>query len=512
MKHLRLLSAFLAFLFIYSSHVLAQQGLREVSGFAGVSPLPREMKQGNVAFSTPMPKHVKIRKGVVGKRAVSKYADKVPQQKEGYYLRISKYEIVMVGRDAEGLYYAEQTLNQLLERGGSVLETEIRDWPSVECRGAIEGFYGNPWSHQDRLRQFQFYGRNKMNMYVYGPKDDPYHRRHWREPYPAKEAKQLGELVKEAKRNHVQFVWAVHPGLDIKWNRQDSLAIVKKLESVYSLGVRTFAVFFDDISGEGTQADKQAGLMNYITMKFVWKHKDVKPLIICPTQYNKGWSHGDYLNTLGFLMYPEIRIMWTGNSVVDMIEKNDMEWINGQINRKAFIWLNYPVNDYCQSRILMGKTYGNGKDIADMQDIAVEAIPVDIVEIKLRVCAEVGKECALLGFEIAHHQRERGDALADHVRRINIFMLAELFHHEIAFGILAVSAEGIELHFGIELRKINDDVAERAAGGTCNAVLNPNQFALLRPTHCGIENIYDHVARDTNTLLHLLTSKVIVNL
>ncbi|MCD8266805.1 MAG: protein O-GlcNAcase, partial [Prevotellaceae bacterium] len=29
------------------------------------------------------------------------------------------------------------------------------------------------------------------------------------------------------------------------------------------------------------------------------------------------------------------------------------------------IWLNYPVNDYCQSRLLMGKTYGNGLDISD---------------------------------------------------------------------------------------------------------------------------------------------------
>jgi hypothetical protein len=58
--------------------------------------------------------------------------------------------------------------------------------------------------------------------------------------------------------------------------------------------------------------------------------------------------------------------MWTGNSVVDMIEENDMEWINDQIKRKAFIWLNYPVNDYCQSRLLMGKTYGNGLNINDM--------------------------------------------------------------------------------------------------------------------------------------------------
>ena len=164
----------------------------------------------------------------------------------------------------------------------------------------------------------------------------------------------------------MQFVWAIHPGGDIKWNKTDSVAVVDKLEKMYALGIRTFAVFFDDIWGEGAKGDKQAGLLNYVTDEFVRKHTDVEPLIMCPTQYNKAWSGGDYLPTLGTKMYPEVRIMWTGNSVVDMIEKNDMEWINGQIRRKAFIWLNYPVNDYCQSRLLMGKTYGNGKDIYDM--------------------------------------------------------------------------------------------------------------------------------------------------
>ncbi len=172
--------------------------------------------------------------------------------------------------------------------------------------------------------------------------------------------------MQAAHKNKVQFVWAVHPGGDIKWNLQDSIAVVKKLELMYDLGVRTFSVFFDDIWGEGAKGDKQAGLLNYVSDNFVRKHKDVQPLILFPTQYNKGWTSGDYLNTLGTQMYPEVRIMWTGNSVVDMIEANDMQWINDQIKRKAFIWLNYPVNDYCGSRLLMGKTYGNGLDINDM--------------------------------------------------------------------------------------------------------------------------------------------------
>ncbi len=303
--------------------------------------------------------------GERGDKAVKQFEKNIPSHAEGYYLSVASDQIVVAGNDEVGTYYGVQSLLSL-RQGASVKQCEVEDWPSVACRGVIEGFYGNPWSHQDRLRQFEFYGRNKMNVYVYGPKDDPYHRAHWRDPYPADEAARLTELVEAAHHNKVQFVWAIHPGGDIQWNLQDSMAVVAKLEKMYALGVRTFAVFFDDIWGEGAKADKQAGLLNYVTDQFVRKHTDVDPLIMCPTQYNKSWSGGDYLTTLGTQMYPEVRIMWTGDRVVDMIETGDLEWVNARIKRKAFIWLNYPVNDYCQSRLLMGKTYGNGLNIADM--------------------------------------------------------------------------------------------------------------------------------------------------
>lgn len=303
--------------------------------------------------------------GEVGDKAVAKFKASVPDVKEGYYLKVTPEEVVIVGRDNSGTFYGVQSLLQVLSQP-QVMQCEVVDYPSVAERGVIEGFYGNPWSHKDRLRQFEFYGQYKMNTYVYGPKDDPYHRAHWRDPYPEKEAAQLKELVDVAHKNKVKFVWAIHPAGDIKWGMEDYGNVVNKLNAMYELGVRTFAVFFDDVWGEGARGDKQAELMNYLTDEFVRKHDDVESLIMCPSQYNKGWSSGDYLNTLGTKMYPEVRIMWTGNSVVDMIEESDMQWINDQIKRKAFIWLNYPVNDYCQSRLLMGKTYGNGLNINDM--------------------------------------------------------------------------------------------------------------------------------------------------
>ena len=296
-----------------------------------------------------------------------KFLKKVPQNPEGYFINSSNKNITVIGRDARGTYYGVRTLLALLA-ADKFPQGEIIDFPDVTARGTVEGFYGTPWSFEHRIRQIDFYGENKLNTYIYGPKDDPYHSSpNWRKPYPEDEAVQLKKLIDRSELNHVDFVWAVHPGKDIKWNDEDRTALLHKFELMYDLGVRSYAVFFDDISGEGTNPTQQAGLLNFLHNKFVKVKKDVKPLIMCPTEYNKGWSNveGGYLKTLGKELDPSIRIMWTGNTVVSDIDKPTMAWINDQIQRKAFIWWNFPVSDYVRNHLLMGPTYGNGQDIAN---------------------------------------------------------------------------------------------------------------------------------------------------
>ena len=304
--------------------------------------------------------------GERGAEAVAAYAAQIPEKAEGYYLSVQPGTIVIAGNDGRGTFYAVQSLKQILAQP-EVHSVTIQDWPDILERGVVEGFYGNNWSQTDRIRQFEFYGANKMNVYIYGPKDDPYHRNNWRQNYPTAEANKMKELVQKANENKVKFVWAIHPGLDIKWNKTDSMNVVKKLEAMYELGVRSFAVFFDDIFGEGTSGIKQAQLLNYVTDEFVKKHDDVDPLIMCPTEYNRSWSsdNSQYLRDLKNTLYPEVRVMWTGNSVVDFINKSDVTWINQRIGRKAYIWLNYPVTDYCIRHLLMGPTFGDDLTIAN---------------------------------------------------------------------------------------------------------------------------------------------------
>ena len=305
--------------------------------------------------------------GVKGDKEVKKYKKFIPKQAEGYYLKVSQEGVVVAGSDERGLFYGIQSLIREMENG-TYEEVAVADWPDVPFRGTVEGFYGTPWSHAARLSQLDFYGKNKMNVYIYGPKDDPWHRDKWRIPYPEAEANRIAELVEVAKKNYVNFYWAIHPGVDIKWNNEDRDALVAKLEKMYDLGVRAFAVFFDDIWGEGTKADKQAELLNYVDDNFIQKKKDVAPLIMCPTEYNRGWANEEkgYLRTLGSTLNKGIEVMWTGNSVVACIDKATMEWINERIQRKGYIWLNFPVNDFVRDHMLMGPLYGNGKDIAPL--------------------------------------------------------------------------------------------------------------------------------------------------
>lgn len=299
---------------------------------------------------------VEIIIGEAGDKAVKKYARQIPAAPEGFYLSIAPKRVVIAGSDEAGTFYGVQ---EFLKNPTALTDTAIA--PAIAMRGVIEGFYGNPWSHTDRLSQFDFYGRHAMNTYIYGPKDDPYHHSRWYEPYPAEKAAEMAELVSRAKANKVKFVWAMHPSNAIE-SEADRAKALAKFQQMYDLGVRNFSIFFDDISAKSV--DAQVDYLNFLDREFVKKHPGVGPLVVCPTQYNKAWSGGDYLHKMGTGLNDDIAIMWTGATVCDMIDEEDCQWFIDQTTRRPFIWLNYPVNDYGQHNLLMGPVVGNDPKIA----------------------------------------------------------------------------------------------------------------------------------------------------
>jgi len=301
-----------------------------------------------------------------------------------YLLTADNNGINIVGYDERGAFYALQTMRQLLDSpatGGKMPYTQCNDYPDLPLRGVVEGFYGEPWSHQVRLSLIEYYGRNKLNEYVYGPKDDPYHSSpNWRKPYPEDQARNIHELVEACNRNRVDFVWAIHPGKDIKWNEEDYQNLVNKFNHMYDLGVRSFAIHFDDIEGEGTDSNKQVDLLNRLTKEFVKTKSGVAPLVVCPTDYSQLWAspkENGQLAIYGKRLDPSINVFWTGAVVCSDLDKATLDFVDSRIKRPAYYWWNFPVTDYARHIIMQGPAYGLENDITDQMTCGVLSNPME---------------------------------------------------------------------------------------------------------------------------------------
>jgi hyaluronoglucosaminidase len=290
----------------------------------------------------------------------------VPDHAEGSALRVGKDAVAIGGTDAAGQYYGVQTFRQLFVRHQRVAGAAVSDYPAMPLRGAIEGFYGSPWTHAERLDQLAFYGDVKANTYIYAPKDDPYHRDRWREPYPADKLAELDELVDAATAHHVRFTYALSPGTSICYSSsEDRVALTAKLQAMYDLGARAFSIPLDDISytrwncaadqttygapGRAAAGRAQVDLLNDVQRNFVATHAGTYPLQMVPTEYGD-LTDTAYKQVLRTTLDPAVLVMWTGTDVVPpSITVDQAQAASTLFGRKVFVWDNYPVNDYGQA-------------------------------------------------------------------------------------------------------------------------------------------------------------------
>ena len=250
-----------------------------------------------------------------------------------------------------------------VEKGGT--EVVISDFPSSPERGIVEGFYGVPWSHQDRVDILRFEGQHGMNVYYYAPKDDPYHRKLWRDPYPADEMKRLAELVKASHANFVDFCFAISPGLSMTYSSdEDFRALTNKLKSVGKLGVSCYALFLDDVPQElqnpadqarfKTLAEAHVYLVNKLGRRLKSQSAE-NHLTVTPTVYTNEWGSRDYIKELGAGVNPGVNIVWTGTQVESpaITVAQAREW-GRFLGRKPLLWDNFPVNDERPWRVFLG--------------------------------------------------------------------------------------------------------------------------------------------------------------
>ena len=234
--------------------------------------------------------------------------------------------------------------------------------PAIPLRGVVEGFYGTPWSQADRLSMLKFCHEHKLNAYIYAPKDDAYHRAKWREMYPADKMAELKALIDESKKQQVKFIFAVSPGLDIHFAgqeaEQDKQAMQAKLTAMYDMGVRDFAIFFDDIKNKDGKG--QAEFLNWVNANFIAQHADINPLIAVPTEYFRQdmESEGqikEYTKDFSSTLDKDILVLYTGEKVVpDGLRDIDYVRANKLYGRQLGIWWNYPVSDYLEAKLALG--------------------------------------------------------------------------------------------------------------------------------------------------------------
>ena len=290
---------------------------------------------------------------------------------DGYVLAAGRDRgtvLALAGRDARGTFYAVQTLRRLLAGRSLVPEVTVRDEPLMEIRGAIEGFYGIPWSHQARQDLFAFSGEHKLNTYIYTPKDDLLLRSKWRELYAGEDLDKLAELVETANAHHVDFTYALSPGNDIVYGSDaDFEATVAKFEQLRELGVTSFYIALDDIPWELGEEDAaqfdslpaaQVHYLNRVQEEYVRAH-DLSPLQTVPTGYT-GSGPTDYKTAFGTGLDPEVRVQWTGEGVFSpsITEESVVKAVESYHTEHLYIWDNFPVNDGRRERLFLNPLEG----------------------------------------------------------------------------------------------------------------------------------------------------------
>lgn len=224
-----------------------------------------------------------------------------------------------------------------------------------ELRGVVEGFYGRPWTMQERAGLFDFMSDHGFNAYIYAPKNDPLHRERWREPYSEEALEAFQGLIDHARRNQIDFVFAISPGLSLRYADDSELEMLwNKLDIFAQLGVRSFGLFLDDIPPElvdaedrrrfATLADAQAHLIGRLYER-MQAHTPPLRLMVCPTVYCGSPDH-PYLAELGASVALDIDILWTGPAVCSHeITQAHLGSVKQVLGRSPLLWDNYPVND-----------------------------------------------------------------------------------------------------------------------------------------------------------------------
>ena len=270
------------------------------------------------------------------------------------------------------LRYALNALGAWLNTDAS--ELELVDGPDFAVRGVVEGFYGKPWTHTQKLKAIEFFADCNMNTYFLAPKDDPLQRFNWRSPFTAEYLSSTKELIDLGKIHGIDFVLCVSPGLSVEYsNEADVDAVVNRFKQLTDLGAKHFGMLWDDIAWEmahdsdnaryASTALAHADFTNRVWNKLL-SYNEHAQLTVCPMHY-AGRGNEPYLIDLGRELKSRINLMWTGRSICsEYLDISDAVIFERSALRPALYWDNFPVNDGgLQVNLYIGPVRGREKGL-----------------------------------------------------------------------------------------------------------------------------------------------------
>ena len=240
--------------------------------------------------------------------------------------------------------------------------------------GYIEGYYGKLLSWENRKLIISSLQKNNMNTYFYAPKEDEYHRLNWREKYNLKWRKDFRDFTQFSKRNNINIIAGIAPGLDFnftkfneKTNNKESIdftLLYNKSKQLLDDGANSIALLLDDIPedfkkkfGNKISEGISHGILANMLSKSLGKSIYFVPRIYADELIE---NEPNYLKDLSSVLDSKIKVFYCGKNVVSKTVTNYSK-IKKMLNNQIIYWDNYYANDYCPRRFFIGPFIGRKK-------------------------------------------------------------------------------------------------------------------------------------------------------